>query len=155
MIYARSFCDEGYNIVVALDAASLDLARARAAFDACLKVFADRVGTDTLFTIESALLAHECVQLWAFDADKLPLAARTQGLHEGVQALTDASWDEWEPISTPSDHLRAIEDLAGFRWGSIRLIIDSIWTLVRISHKHAEGGLGVFDIDLSEIPHNA
>jgi len=143
-LLVQRFSDDGYGLVVVIDTDTLNLegiraqyARARAAADAT---------DDPYFEMVGCVPSH--VVFWAYDPNTLPTAAPARDEDYVLNQLTDAPWGEWQVCEAQPEVLREVERLAGFRWGSCKMEVDYAAVYLRLTHRHAQGGLGVFSVDL-------
>lgn len=144
-LFMRNFCDDGYKLTVVLDVDTVDLEPMRRAFTAARD--AAGLAEDLWFEIQSAVLARH-IRFWAFAADMIPQGAPGCAEDVACRQLVDAPWGEWAPIDADPAALDEVERHAHFRWGRISVSVDFYDAYLRIAHKHADSGLGVFDIDL-------
>jgi hypothetical protein len=140
----QRFSDDGYGLVVVIDTDTLNLEGIRAQYDRARA--AAGASNDPYFETVGRVPDH--VEFWAYDPDTIPTSAPALDEDDVLAQLTDAPWDEWQVCEAQPEVLREIERLAGFRWGSAKLEVDPFDVYLRITHKHAEGGLGVFTVCL-------
>lgn len=129
---ARLMRDDGYSVLILVDETSLDLDLAKNAF-----LDAQRSNpallNDSFFEIRSSALVNLVGKIWALN----PISVSEDFL----------SYDEWTEIELTEEDVDKFLPEHAFR-GRAVIIADMFDVYYRVTHKHGEKGLGVFEVNL-------